>query len=407
MLIFKTATLNLLRNRRRTLLALGMLAICAAAAVLTMSYIAGTVAAIKETIIRGNVGHFQIALKDEFFGVPDRPLQFGLNKLQQEDIEAKIATIPSVRAVFGRIAFEGLIGYGERTVAAGIVAIDPSIDNAFLRGAIQIVRGTALSVNAGAGGEALIGEGMAARLGVAIGDEITIVSPTARGGLNAADFKIRGVFKTGIPEADLRQAYVSRNEAMDLLRTEKFSRYFVLLKKTDGWENEELKIKSALPSLEVRNWITMAPIYIQIKTLYENQFKINGSVLIFVMFLSVFHVISSNISERIKEIGTLRAIGFSSRKIMAMLGLEGAMLGMLGALVGLFLAFLFVIYLQKFPIILAPPPGRTIAYPLSIRWETTSAMIVVFFSISLCVIASFLASFTFTRMQISKALRND
>ncbi|MCV6072082.1 ABC transporter permease, partial [Escherichia coli] len=71
--------------------------------------------------------------------------------------------------------------------------------------------------------EVMLGVDLANNLSVNVGDWITLLATTTDGALNAYDFKVRGIYSTGVPELDKRQLYVHINSAQSLLGSDKVS----------------------------------------------------------------------------------------------------------------------------------------------------------------------------------------
>ena len=107
----------------------------------------------------------------------------------------------------------------------------------------------------------------------------------------------------------------------------------------------------------------MAPF---IKDLLENVDKVFGFITIVFLLVIMLGVVNSmfmNVLERVREIGTMMALGIRRGNILALFVMEGAFLGALGAFLGLLLGFIIVSVAARFGIRI-PAPGSSIKFVL-------------------------------------------
>jgi putative ABC transport system permease protein len=101
-------------------------------------------------------------------------------------------------------------------------------------------------------------------------------------------------------------------------------------------------------------------------TFYTNIFTVMCTIIVLVVLLSVGNTMLMTVLERVREVGTMGAIGFPASRMRLGFALEGAIIGMLGGLAGLVVAFIVSTVVTGLGIEMPPPPGRTTAYPLVI-----------------------------------------
>jgi len=77
----------------------------------------------------------------------------------------------------------------------------------------------------------------------------------------------------------------------------------------------------------VKIWRELAIFYQQVRMLYLAIFGFMGAVLLVVVFLSTANTTLMSVTERTREIGTLRALGARAQRITTNFILEGALLG--------------------------------------------------------------------------------
>jgi putative ABC transport system permease protein len=124
----------------------------------------------------------------------------------------------------------------------------------------------------------------------------------------------------------------------------------------------------------------------------ESQFGSLNSVVIILIVLSgalalvvLYNLTNINISERIRELSTIKVLGFYNKEVTAYVMRENIVLSILGILFG----FLVGIYLHKF--ILTTAKSGNIVFPLDIHWDSFvySGLITMVFTFIVIGIAHF------------------
>ncbi|POF56697.1 ABC transporter permease, partial [Vibrio vulnificus] len=230
----RLAWLNLKRNGRRSLLSVLIIAIAVFALTSAGGFGLYTYDSLKESTAR-DTGHITISTPGFFAKEEEMPLSNGLS--QPDDLIASVMGLNEVRGVQPRIEFNGLISNGSKSaIFVGIGVNDREFD---MKGPFLDVReGKTLSNPRGqrydpAEPEVMLAMDLARNLNVTVGDWITLLATTTDGALNAYDFKVRGLYATGVPELDKRQLYIHIDSAQSLLATDKVSVISVFLFETE------------------------------------------------------------------------------------------------------------------------------------------------------------------------------
>jgi putative ABC transport system permease protein len=95
------------------------------------------------------------------------------------------------------------------------------------------------------------------------------------------------------------------------------------------------------PKLEVHTWIKLSPFANIIKMLDIMTFSIE-IILISIVLVSILNVMIMSVYERIKQIGTMKAMGTPKSFIVSMFVNEGLLLGIFGFIIGVLLSVAFV-----------------------------------------------------------------
>ena len=362
------AWLNTLRNRRRSLVTAAIAALGTAAILLAAGFAQSTYQALAEASAR-TTGHLVIAQARQFQGDEDVPLQHGIDDAPA--LTQRLLARPEVRQVLPRVEFGGLISNGDKSVVMMAVGIAPDAEFA--------IKGPFLTVESGqvlAGADrqrVLLGGGLARILKATPGASLTLLASTTEGALNALDVTVAGVVSTGVPEMDQRLVYTDVATAQRLLVTPRVSSLGVFLDRMEATLPTRAALAPVLAAgakpLQLRTWEEQAPFYRSVRDLYNRIFGTLGLIITTIVVFVVTNAIAMSVIERTREIGTLRALGTLPGQLQRSLALEGLLLGGLGALAGATLAVAVQIALLLFPVMMPPPPGRSVGYPLLIALD--------------------------------------
>ena len=399
---------NVLRNGRRSLLLAGTIAVGTLALLLFAAYIAASLDGLRESTIRGGLGHAQISTLPPADGYAEQQLQYGLDAAERTRIEALLAKMDGVRRIAPRLQFSGLVSNGPRTLNFEAQGVDPLRERQAY-GAFQVLaQGEPLRAGEEGRYQVLIGKEMARRLGVRPGQSLTLMTTTVQGSVNAMDVDVAGIIATGVPERDLYTLQIPIDTAQELLRTKKISHLSVLYQDTAGADAQSAAVARAIGSkVRLQRWQELAPLYPQVMALFRNQFIVFGAIIGLIVFLGVAAMTLATIYERGKEIGTLRAMGIPQAMVRRLFMLEGLLQGAFGALAGGTMAWLATLAINAAGIELAPPPGRNVGVPLQLLWLVQPSLAIVAVLPLLAMAAAWLTSRRIGRMQVKAILTSN
>lgn len=280
----------------------------------------------------------------------------GIPKMD-ESVADDIAAMEGVEGVFPwlRKAFgekeeveENRPGYHGITIRMDIhyivwgVPLDPSLDEQYHFLPVNIVDGRKISE--GDEGSVLIGSDAADYFGAEVGDTIKI------GGM---DFQVVGIYSSSVDPIFNKRVYMSLSDAQSLLDCEgKISDLTVYAENLPAVDSVAAEIRSRYPNLRVityrdRQTSTEYMQYQQqsaIERLEADLSQIQGTakqvilVSIITAGLIILFLMFYTVRERTKEIGILKALGFSNRDVTAQFVFEGMCVGLIGGLIGILIA---------------------------------------------------------------------
>jgi putative ABC transport system permease protein len=213
----------------------------------------------------------------------------------------------------------------------------------------------------------LIFEEQARKLGVKVGDRMTISAPTFRGTNNtidvtvvaiAADIGMLSAFNTYMNDKGLRALYTMNDNTTGAVQI-----YLKDITKVKAVQERLRKVFTDLgygvmddnpqpfwmkfdpvsreswtgQKLDITNWEDETAFVKWMMFLVAFLFTVVIGILTFIILVGVWMVMWISIRERTREIGTLRAIGMQRSSVLTMFVVEGGLLGFFGTLSGLVL----------------------------------------------------------------------
>ncbi len=350
---------NVFRNRRRTAITVFSIVVGFAAMACFGGFIEYSFEGLRESTIRTRLGHLQIYAHGYSQHRVSDPEAVLIS--DPEAAMARIAALPGVAAVTPRLSFSGLGSSGRATVNVSVVGVDPEGEEEF-SDFETLVAGRPLEPGDPEAG--LIGEELRNGLGAEVGDWVTVLTTSFDGVVNAVDFRVAGVVRTGSKEYDSVFVKVPIELAQRARETGEVERIVVLLDDTDDLPALQLRIEEALSTFdrefETRRWDELAGFYEAVVALYTGIFTVFAGIVGVVVMFSVANTMTMAVFERTGEIGALRAIGARRSTLIAMFLTEGVAVGLLGAGLGVVASWLIAGAVQMAGgIAMPPPPGMS------------------------------------------------
>ena len=389
----KLAWLNVMRNKRRSTTAIITITISTTALIIAYSYLNFTFWGLKNSIVQGGTGNMQIADKRLFTDFENSMLEFGMLNEKADKTVTNLLKNKNISRAMKRIDISGIISdsSGEITTIFQGLGVE-SRKEASLRAGNAF--GSYISGGRLRGKniyQVVLAKDLARKLKAEIGDNITLLSNTVDGAINALDAKVVGIYNTGIPEKDAIELRVPLEFAQELLQTTKISRIVVKLKKIDDTDKILPQVQKIVDKDQmVKTWYQLAPYFKAVENVYYSIFAFMGVIIFLVVLLSVTNVMYTSIMERVYEIGTIRSFGVAKSKLIFCFTSEGFFIGVLGSLVGIIISFLLVIFVNNYGYMMPPPPGRSLGYPLLLLPDFAISTIIIAMMLVFSILASYL-----------------
>jgi len=187
----------------------------------------------------------------------------------------------------------------------------------------------------------LLGSLLAERLGVLEGERVTLVLPEWGGAIAQGEFVVGGLFKTGNYEDDSSRVYLSLDRAM-AMQKRPFESLQVYAPTSEAVAKLRRVVEEAFPEATVNTWQSL---HVNRLRAVVNERKVVAIVFSMILVVASFGILAiqwSFVREKTRDIGILRAMGFSRGFIFAtflgvswLVGLTGLLGGLgTGALIG-------------------------------------------------------------------------
>jgi len=397
---FSFAWKNVWRNRRRSITTAVITGIGSAAMLIFAGYMFFTFESLSEMSARQN-GHLIISHASYFEDDEPSPMAYGLDGWKA--IQKQLKDMPEVKQALPRIQFTGLISNGDKSkifIGSGVDAeYEFEIQGPFL----DIRQGTLLNPDSEMP-EVMLGVDLARSLNVRPGDMLTLLGTTSDGVLNGLDVKLVGTVATGSPEMDQRALTVSLAIAQELMNTEAVSTLSTYLYRTEQADSLLPKLQMRYPDQGVKAWHELAFFYHKVRDLYAIIFGMMGIIILVVVLLSVANTMSMAVLERTREIGVMAAMGAFPWQILWNLICESMLIGLFGALLGVVLAGSLTAILPFANVMMPPPPGSNVGYPLMLNFSATAYAMISVMMVAITMVGGFLAARKGVKKSIVEAL---
>lgn len=405
LLKFKLAVRNIFRNRRRSILSLLMIGGAVSAVLIYDGFTRRMVDGLRETTIKTQTGHLQVANKS-YWNKSGKLPKDSLIPNSREVIQT-IRQNRHVRSATGRLSFYGLMTLQDRSISAQGVSFDSKTEGhrAHL---FRFIKGKKLSGKNPY--QVALGSGLAKKLKAKVGASVVVMTQTLDGVVNALDLEVSGIFETAISEFDDRSFLIPLLTTQTLMDTKGVEQIVVFLDHFSSTIPIQRELQSTFqekfPSLSVKPWFSLAALYNQVSSFNKVQNRIFQTIIFSLVLLGILNTVSLSVLERTGEMGTIRALGDTRGQVLTQFVLEGFLLGVMGAALGLGLGFLLTHAINSSGISLVLP-GASTEFILEIWLNLQSAKRVAVLAIGATVVSSLWPAMRAVRISIVGALRQN
>jgi lipoprotein-releasing system permease protein len=263
----------------------------------------------------------------------------------------------------------------------------------------------------------LVGSRMADRMLIFPGDTLLVASfenirRDPFGGFTPAmrQFQVTGTFSTGLYDYDLSNLYARLGDVQDLLQLVESDQISGIGVRTDQpWKATELaeKMRRELGyPYDAQSWaVTNSALFAALKL----EKLAMGLILFLIVVVAAFNIVSTLVMvvvDRTREIGILKSMGMTNRRILHIFIFQGVWIGVIGTTVGTVLGSFLCWLLDTYEIIRIPPDVYFIDR-LPVSLQPLDVVLIFFASIAVAFAATIYPALQASRLEPVEAIRHD
>jgi len=378
---------------------------------------------------------FSKDLRDKILGTNSHVVVSNMNRAMVENYDDIIKKVHSVEGVIAAAPFimnQVMLINGDRVSGVVVRGIDPGKEETVSDLGKNMVSGavTHLKTKSSFSGDIkvrgkknragiILGKELSRRLGVGVGDIVSMVSPVSRVtpvGLipRMKLFKVVGVFESGMYEYDANLSFILLKSAQ---------KFFSMKNSVSGIEVRVADIEQAgniasviqkelgFPYL-VRDWMRMNR---NLFSALKLEKVVMFIILILIIFVAAFNIVSTLfmlVMEKAKEIAILKSMGASCSSIMKIYSYQGLVIGLVGTFLGCATGFVIVPNLNEIVGSIESIFG-IVAFPSDIYYldrlpskiQYTDSFVIIIFSVVICLVASLYPAWRASKLDLVDGLR--
>lgn len=344
-MLIRLALRDIRKMWKRSLAVIAVVAVSVFLLQFGASYVDGFRDKVQKQAVRES-GHIRIAAKGYDEKIDLLPLE--PNIPWTESFGDSLRSLPEVTMVRPMLRFGALANSPERTLEMQLVAttteaaksiwgrLDRAIsDGAFLDGPNQVI----------------LGSNAARLLDVQSGDKIILLTSDIHGGMSAVEPVVRGVFKSLNEDEDATLVIAELGTVQRLLAMEgRVTSVTLELEHHDMLEEVLPQVRELFGSqYQVTSWKEDQAAFIQLLDASEIGIWVITIIILTVASLGMINTFMISILERLREFGTLRAVGLLPGQLIKLVLFQGAVLGVIGTIVGLIFSLPVTFYFEANP----------------------------------------------------------
>lgn len=256
----------------------------------------------------------------------------------------------------------------------------------------------------------LLGSELAEKLQAKVGDVIDLVAPLGASAAPGAppitrNFRVAGIFRSGLYEFDSHLAYIELRESQKLLNTDAVLGVEVKVERPAEVAETARAIQEALAQQPyiVKTWQeTNRPLFSALET-QRWVLTVILTAIILVASLNIICTLILIVLEKAREIAILKAMGCTDGGVMRVFIIEGMVIGLAGTALGVLVGWLVCLGIESFGIDLDPKIYFISSLP--VRLSGLEFLFVALAALGICFLATLYPSYKAARVNPVDGLR--
>jgi putative ABC transport system permease protein len=261
--------------------------------------------------------------------------------------------------------------------------------------------------------EVLIGADLADRIGLAVGDKFTLLTTTMRRSTNAMTFNVAGICRFSVSGFDGTHIFIPLEKAQRLLQMEGLVTEILVRLDTSRqiprYQEElgSLLSRMGRDDLSVSDWKSSNLLF-TFFSMVDVMYAMIGLIFFILASTVLINTTMMVIYERMREIGTVAALGLTGKEIVRLFFYEAAMIAVIGSLAGVLAGILITLPLSRTGFDMSSAMegvSLEMSYIVKPRLNAFSTVFVFIYSAAVASAASFIPSRRAAKIEPVEALR--
>ncbi len=330
-MILRLAWKNIWRNKLRSSIIMGAIALGLFAGTFTTAFINGWMGNTVLSDIKTQLSYIQIH-QPEFADNNDISAFF-----MQDTVEDKIKSVPNLNNVSYRLKINGMLASAANAVGVSVKGVDVEKEKATstLYQSIPDSLGSFLSGDGKM--QIVISRKTAEKLKVKLKSKIVLTIQDANGEMQSVAFRVGGIFKTTNSAFDENMVFVKKSDITPYTGLPEGAVHEAAVMVND-FETCKLvlpQLKKQLVGMDVQSWDELQPALNIMLSWTDMMTVVILSIFLLALSFGIVNTMLMAVLERTHELGMLACIGMNKGRIFRMILSETLLLTGLGSFVGI------------------------------------------------------------------------
>ncbi len=402
---------NIRRHKKRSLVTIFTICLGFTALGIIGGILTNIFSRLKEqSIVTEKLGHLTFAKEGFYENGKLNPEAYLWNEKEMNGIISILENSGEVELATPRLSLFGVASNGKASTIFITEAIVPEDDHRLIKTNVDgrtDREDISLGIENSKNSDVAIGSELSSSLQLKEGDYLTLLTTTKDGIANAVDVDIKEVYNTGNPANNDKYVLSNFYMAQELYDTKGAERIVVTLKEPQRIDEVQAKLNGLLKGagykVESKTWDKLSLTFGKVKTMFGVIFRVLTIIITVIVLLTLLNTMQMAVSERTREIGTIRAIGVLRRNIVKLFCTEGILMGAIGCLLALPILFLIAFILKTLNVTFIPPVAST-EVPIALILKPTNIVPVFVLFVVASFVSSFLASKKIAKQKVVNSL---
>jgi ABC-type lipoprotein release transport system permease subunit len=338
--IISIAWRNVWRNRVRSFVVIGAIAMGVWAGLFVMALSLGMNNHRTEQVINTYVSHAQIHHPN--YAMEQEP-RFYVE--YSDEISNHLLSDSRVDAFSARTLANGMVSSAAGGFGATIIGVDTSDESRVTFIHDKVVEGEYL------GGlkrnPILIGEKLAEKMKVGLRSRLVVSIQNMDGEMTSVLFRVAGIYRSGNTGYDESHVFVLRDDLQTAIGSPVIHEFGIMAESMDESQAIVDDLNAAFPVSKSETWAQISPELGYSSEVMEQSLYIIMAIILLALAFGIVNTMLMAVLERKKELGMLMAIGMNRLRVFAMIMIETIFFGLVGGPVGVVLSYFIIAYFAE------------------------------------------------------------